>query len=320
MSAAVGPCRCPSRQVGRAACFGPFARSGGLTAGRASLGLCLASLFACASDPPAGAQGNTYIGVQNTTVLTPGLPLSMVPVGEAPGIVGRTVRAAAAATPLSYRVSWAASQMSFHFYGSALSLELVQTHLPSPLSEQAGWQNHFDVITDGVPNYDSLVLSEGAATYPVAQNLPLGEHTIVLRKRSEASEAGDVELRNASLNANGIWLAPRSARSRRIEVIGASNETGRGVHGVAPCSANERVSNALAGWPVFVADRLDADLHNISISGQGVLGWSVPLFDANNNPVAGQSVSVPPCPRSGATSTARTPAQPGTRRSLSHRW
>ena len=141
----------------------------------------------------------------------------------------------------------------------------------------------FDPLLDG--NLLAPITVAGAArAYPLAQGLADGEHTLWLTKRTDC-DMGAVLFRGFAVAANDTFLAPPARPTRHIMAVGASTEVGYGVTGNDQncATAPVWVENQSLAWPQLTADRLGADLENLSLSARGLLAGGSGPPDANHH-------------------------------------
>src|ERR1043165_2051374 len=115
------------------------------------------------------------------------------------------------------RCEWPACTVSLKFKGTAINAKLSD-----------GGKNRVQFIVDGKPA--KVLAPKGAgAVYSLAGDLPDGEHTVAIMKRTEASQ-GALQFLGFQLSAGGKALEQPPAK-RRIEVIGDSISCGYGNEG-----------------------------------------------------------------------------------------
>jgi lysophospholipase L1-like esterase len=157
--------------------------------------------------------------------------------------------------PSGPRCAWSNSMVRLKFTGTALNVKLADTG-----------QNQWQVIVDGKPG--NFIKSKGrAAVYAVAAELPQGEHTAELVKRTEAFN-GATQFQGFELSAGGSLL-PLPAARRRIEIIGDSITCGYGNEGK---DEKERFSpnteNGYLTYGAITARELGADYICVAWSGK----------------------------------------------------
>jgi lysophospholipase L1-like esterase len=156
--------------------------------------------------------------------------------------------------PAGPRCEWPAGQIRLRFTGSALNVVL------------AGPKDHaFQVVVDGKPTA-VITLVPGQSVYPVAANLPAGEHQVELCKRTECW-GGPVQVKGFQF-AEGSTLLDVPAFTRRVEFIGDSITAGYGNE--APGKEvhfSFATENAWLTWGAVAARALDAELSCEAISG-----------------------------------------------------
>ncbi|EIP99085.1 hypothetical protein OpiT1DRAFT_03589 [Opitutaceae bacterium TAV1] len=154
------------------------------------------------------------------------------------------------------RCTWTASAVALTLTGGSASVTL----------KDATGKNHWQVVIDGQPA-SVLALEAGEKEYLLANNLPPGQHTIELVKRTEASQ-GATQLVSFRID-DTEKLLPTPARSRRIEVIGDSISCG---YGNEAASKEEKFTPATEnGWLAYgavAARAVDADYTCIAWAGK----------------------------------------------------
>jgi lysophospholipase L1-like esterase len=164
------------------------------------------------------------------------------------------------------------------------------------LEDQFKWGNNrsfFDVTIDGEPQ-PKLAPEMGVTRYRVAENLPAGEHDIVIAKRTEASIGRTAFL---GLEIEGELLEAPPKPDLRIEFIGDSITAGAGVEaadGSPDCSApaipgadggwGQPIHNANATYAAVAARDLGAEYHLTAVSGIGLVRNYSSSFDARPMP------------------------------------
>ena len=158
---------------------------------------------------------------------------------------------------------WSASGFSVRFCGTSLSATLLASN-----SKVEDARPYVRVFVDGVQAAD-IGLFEAKTEVTLAANLAMGEHTVTVLKRTEASRSFVVL---QALTTDGEWLeAPSLNTTRRIQFIGDSITTGYGV--MASSEQTEFTTaeqDALAGYAMQIADALHAEPHLFAISGYAI--------------------------------------------------
>lgn len=129
-----------------------------------------------------------------------------------------------------------------------------------------------EVSVDGQAPTSVRVQGAQARTLVLAENLPMGDHTVEVYKRTEAF-SGVLRLSGITFPNGGTLLPPPPRKARRIEIIGNSTLSGYGVEGNrgdAACSTNA-VHNARRSLIQLLATALDAEDYAPTVSGTGVL-------------------------------------------------
>lgn len=207
------------------------------------------------------AQGNTV--VPKPVVPTPQTPNVVVP--ATPGAAVRYVGRVDTRDPRGALLSWPATQIVIGFEGTRLSVTLREVddnrYAGRPVS------NAFGVSIDG-GKPTTITLAQGTATYPVAVNLPRGQHTVVLTKRTEG-QIGRVQ--HMGSTTDGTLNFTPALSNRRLEFIGDSGTAGYGTDGTYPCAFTSETENAQLAYPTLVGQMLGAEVHSIAFSGKGLV-------------------------------------------------
>ncbi len=154
--------------------------------------------------------------------------------------------------------------------GSALRVRFEGPRIEVLLRDRAtGVEgNAFAVVVDDGDPW-ALFLQRGKTRYVLADDLPEGEHTLLLLKRTEAG-VGAVEFVGFDLPGGRILVPPPPA-PRRIELIGDSITCGYGNEAPGP-EEHYRPSteNNYMSYGQIAARILGAECHVIAWSGEGI--------------------------------------------------
>jgi lysophospholipase L1-like esterase len=176
----------------------------------------------------------------------------------APGvrIVGRTV-----SNGTSSRFGWPGVALYARFKGKRASVQL----------NDGNGQNAFEVVVDDQPP-KKFRTSASQTSYPLATDLPDGEHRVVVWRSTEVFDTGNTDfLGIGDLGDGGALLAPPPAPERRIEVIGDSISAGAGLEGgPTNCAANRSSTDNYYAYGSVAGRALGADVATIAYSGIGV--------------------------------------------------
>jgi lysophospholipase L1-like esterase len=163
--------------------------------------------------------------------------------------------------------AWSGSAIYATFKGSGLSMSLNElTNQQTYAGQQQG--NMYDVAIDGgAPTV--LASKSGTSTYTLAQGLSSGQHTVMVRKRTEAL-VGEAVFMGFSV-PDGQLVSTQRKVSKRLLVIGDSITCGYGDEGTsATCQFTPSTENASKSYGLVVADKLQADASIIAWSGKGI--------------------------------------------------
>ncbi|MGC4095286.1 MAG: SGNH/GDSL hydrolase family protein [Polyangiaceae bacterium] len=158
--------------------------------------------------------------------------------------------------PRGARYYWSGSGFVGRFNGTGVSVKLGDT------------SNQHTVLIDGELQ-PTLKTTTSEQLYPLATDLPAGEHTFEVYRRTEASFG--ITLVESFEVSGGELLAPPAAPTRRIEVFGDSITCGYGDEGALPCTFGADTENHYGAYASVLARSLDAELHTVAFSGKGVI-------------------------------------------------
>ncbi len=153
------------------------------------------------------------------------------------------------------RCTWSGCSATIRFNGVRLNAKI-----------QATGNNWFEVFVDS-NRTETLAVSAGWATYRVADNLPPGEHTVMLVRRTEA-HTGNTQIGGWQLDATAKILRAE-APSRSLLFIGDSITCGYGNE--APNKETHfspAQENAAATYGFLAAQALHADYSAVAWSGK----------------------------------------------------
>jgi lysophospholipase L1-like esterase len=166
-------------------------------------------------------------------------------------VVGRHERLG----PGRVRYGWPGTGLRVRFHGTALWLRM---------DDHAGFH---DVRVDG-GEAELLHTRPGPHRYAVVEGLPEGEHTVVVRRRTEG-HVGPTEVLDVEVDDR---LLPAPAPSLRMEVVGDSITAGYGNEGLTRyCKFTPRTENHLRSYAALAAAAVGAELSAIAWSGKGVM-------------------------------------------------
>ena len=180
--------------------------------------------------------------------------------------------------PGAVRLSWSGSGFVVRFRGTGARATF-----------RGG--RYFTVVVDGDVRPDPLAVSDiVGATYDLASNLPDGEHTIEVYRRTEASNGPTVV---GGVEVDGEPLAvPRS--TRQLEIVGDSWSTGDGVDGSNEV-CDSSAQNHFLTWGAIAARAVDAELSTVAWGGKGIVREPLPaLYDRVVGTEAGSTGTIRP--------------------------
>lgn len=134
-----------------------------------------------------------------------------------------------------------------------------------------GGPSEWDVTIDGTL-LPKVVLAYGTQKDTLATNLPSGQHTIELYKRSEAQN-GVTQFMGFDFG-KGTLLPPNPRKTRRIEIIGDSTSAAFGIEGEGPvCPGTQQAAtfqNFHRSYGALLGEALDAEVSGTAYSGKGI--------------------------------------------------
>jgi lysophospholipase L1-like esterase len=165
----------------------------------------------------------------------------------------QAVRLLGRVNPSTSELSWPSTGVSFSFSGTSASIGI--TH----------WgESSVDLRID---DENWIVISNVTGTSITTPSVKPGNHTVVLRKRSEAYQ-GSIYI--GEIVANGTLGPDVAPPKRQIEIIGDSITVGYGLDGVLPCANTAALEDNPKTYAALAADALGADYSVVAWSGKGV--------------------------------------------------
>ena len=172
-----------------------------------------------------------------------------------------------AADPANARFAWSGTGVVARFEGSEVSVNL-------------GGNQQFTVVVDDMVQ-PKLTATTGMNA--LVSGLAMGEHTVELYRRTEASQ-GVATFMGFDFGG-GTLLAP-PVPTRRIEVIGDSITCGYGDEGPdMNCSFSADTENHYLSYAALTARALSAELSTVAWSGKGVVCNYGDASDSCQNPL-----------------------------------
>jgi len=145
------------------------------------------------------------------------------------------------------------------FEGTSLNL-LLKQYNGSDFSN-----NYFQSIVDGGTPV-KFVVTSSQQTYPVAQNLTEGPHTVEIVKVTETYN-GECQFLGFQTDTLKSLVKPDALPALKLEFYGNSITCGYGIEGGAQPTSD----NSYKAYPAVAARELNAQFHTISYSGIGVV-------------------------------------------------
>lgn len=199
------------------------------------------------------------MAVVAVVVLTPG-PVARAEAAPLAGVLDQVSTVSRVrAVDAGVRYTWPGTHFEGNFRGTGVGLALNDS------------VNDYDVQVDGTTV--ATLVTPGQTTYRVG-DLPDGEHTVRLAKRTESPYAAG-EFAGLVPDAGGAVLGKPAPRSRQLEFIGDSWTAGYGdMSATRDCSSNggvTRNSNADVAFGALTARSLNADYQLNAWSGMGMV-------------------------------------------------
>lgn len=160
-----------------------------------------------------------------------------------------------------FKFNWPSSGFSFSFTGTGAAAKLSGTDYS---------ELYYDIFVDN--EFHAVVKQiRGQSTYVLCDDLPFGEHTVSVRRRTEAFSGVSI-LKAIYLQEDATMLPAPSKNDRQIIFIGDSLSCGYGVEiddRDAPFELATENSNKCYG--AFAAREVNADYQIIAESGRGLI-------------------------------------------------
>jgi len=182
--------------------------------------------------------------------------------------------------PKAPRFASPAVQLKARFVGTGATIKIGDEN------RYGNNKNYFEVLVDDAPAV-KLTALKSQTDYVVAENLPNGEHTITIAKRTEASIGYSSFL---GLDVVGELLELPAAPTRRVEIIGDSISCGAGneaANNSPQCMEDgwgQPYHNGYLAFGPLMARSLDAQYHVTAVSGIGLLRNYSTQYDARPMP------------------------------------
>jgi len=161
------------------------------------------------------------------------------------------------------KIAWPATRIVARFEGTEASVTLSHT------DGFSGGPSYYDILVDGQLSGGPVAVTGGATKYPLVAGLAMGEHTVELYKRTEASLGVD-QFRGFDFGA-GKLLEPPARAARRIEFLGESQIQGFGIESPTQvCATLADKHNARKSMQQLTATALGAEMVSATYSGKGL--------------------------------------------------
>lgn len=188
--------------------------------------------------------------------------------------VGRCEYAATDGCMYTY---YAATGYTVSFTGTCLSASYRATRTASEVNRPC-----FAVSIDGesIRSGKTFFLTEEEQTVVVAENLPYGQHTVTVLKRSEPENALTAV---TALSTDGAFVETEESPTLKFQILGGSGITGHGCLGKPGEGWTTANSSPFESFGYLAAEHFGAQTQFVSASGMGLV-WSyrnvAPLTEA----------------------------------------
>jgi lysophospholipase L1-like esterase len=179
----------------------------------------------------------------------------LLPILTLTGAVAAQVRYLGRVNPTTKELSWPGTGVSFAFTGTSATIGL----------DAVEGTNSVDLIIDG--GEPTVISNVSGTNIFTPSGLEQGDHSVVLRKRSEPS-FGSIFVGNVTTDGT---LVADEIPTRQIELIGDSITVGYGLDGVNPCVNSAALENNPKTYGALAAEALNADYSVVAWSGRGVV-------------------------------------------------
>jgi lysophospholipase L1-like esterase len=160
--------------------------------------------------------------------------------------------------PRAVRFDWSGSVVEFSFRGTGVDMVLEDS------------LNMFNVYVNGAPS-SILAVSPGVDRYELARDLPFGEYTIRIVRRTEPLFGVSV-FRGIVLEPGGELLSRPAAPAAWIEFVGDSITCGYGNEGDSPtCRFSRETENVERSFAAMTADAFSMGYAVVAWSGKGLV-------------------------------------------------
>jgi len=161
---------------------------------------------------------------------------------------------------------WPSTSLKLYFKGTSVKITLQDEH----------GENYFNIIVDDKPA-SVLHVDSVQTEYTLASGLPDTNHSVELFKRTGWA-SGRTLFYQFSLDKNARLLLPPPAKKRKMEFFGNSITCGVGAEDPSGDKNNEvKYANSYLSYAALTARHFDAEFHNTSLSGIGLMVSWFPL-------------------------------------------
>lgn len=154
---------------------------------------------------------------------------------------------------------WVNSAIFLTFRGTAINL----------IAEDSDGEDYIEIVVDGIAR-NWINLKKGIHEYRIEQELPEGDHTIEIQKRTGIL-TGSIKFYGFTLPQGGIFLTPPAQKSIRLEYFGDSITCGSGIGHPHEVAEAKELDDGYMSYVGISARMLGAEYHTLAIDGIGVL-------------------------------------------------
>lgn len=154
---------------------------------------------------------------------------------------------------------WVNSAVFLSFRGTAINMT----------AEDSEGKDYVEIVLDGIAR-NWINIKKGVHEYVIEQELPDGEHTLEIQKRTGIL-TGSIKFHGFTLPEGGTFLAPPPRKNLRLEYFGDSVTCGSGIGHPHEVAEATNLDDGYMSYVGISARMLNAEYHTLAIDGIGVL-------------------------------------------------